>query len=70
MRSGIPESLTSVALSAKALKNIERFAWPKGAILRCPVCLRESKKTAQEMQKYLRKWPRCCSVPADVRPKY
>lgn len=70
VRGGHPESLSSIALSAKALKNLEKFAWPEGAILRCPACLRESEKTPKEMQKYMRKWPRCCGVLADVRPKY
>lgn len=70
MRSRAPESLNTIALSAKALENLEKFAWPKGAVLSCPVCLRRSEKTAAQMQKYMKKWPRCCEVPADVKPKY
>lgn len=65
-----PEHAGSLALSLKALKNIEKLAWPKGAILRCPVCLRESEKTAEQMKKYMQKWPKCCDVLAEVRPKY
>lgn len=70
MRGGNPENLSTVALSAKALRNLEKYAWPKGAILSCGVCLRSAEKTPEEMQKYMKKWPRCCNVPANVKPKY
>lgn len=65
-----PQQFQTVALSAKALANLEKFAWPKGAILTCPICLRRSEKTPEQMKKYLQKWPVCCGVPAEVKPKY
>jgi len=63
-----PESLKTIALSAKALKNIEKLAWPKGAVLSCPICFRTSTKTPEQMSKYALKWPKCCGLPAEVRP--
>lgn len=70
MRTRTPESLNGAALSMKALKNIEKLAFPNGAILTCKACGRTSEKTAEQMKAYVQKWPRCCSIPADVRPKY
>jgi hypothetical protein len=63
-----PEHFHSASLSVKALKNIEKFAWPNGAVLSCSACLRRSEKTPEEMQRYMKKWPRCCGVPASVKP--
>lgn len=70
MRSNAPESLTSVALSAKALENLEKFAFPRGAILSCACnCGYQAEKTAEEMKQYIKKWPRMHGYPANVRPK-
>jgi hypothetical protein len=62
------ENLNNAAWSMKALQNIEKLAWPKGAILTCPICLRRSEKTPEQMKKYMNKWPRCCNVLAEVKP--
>lgn len=70
MRGGNPENLASIALSTKALRNLEKFAWPKGCLMYCKLCGRESEKTPEQMQEYMKKWPRCCGVPADVKPKH
>lgn len=70
MRTRTPEHLNSIALSAKALKNIEKYAFPRGAVLSCACnCGYESEKTAEEMKQYLNKWPRMHGYPANVRPK-
>lgn len=64
-----PESLSSVA--SKALKNIEKLAFPKGAILYCVCgCGYEKDKTAGEMAEYLKSWPKMHGHPAGVKPKY
>jgi len=68
MNNNNPESLKTIALSAKALKNIEKLAWPKGAILTCPVCFVKRTRTPEELTKYVDKWPTHCGVPVDVRP--
>jgi len=68
MNNNNPESLKTIALSAKALKNIEKLAWPKGARLTCSVCLLSKDRTPEEMQKYIDKWPRHCDRLVDVRP--
>lgn len=56
------------ALSEEARRKVRKLAWPNGAELWCPKCERRSVKTAEEMDKYLMKWPRCCGVPAQVKP--
>jgi len=63
-----PETFSNVALSAQALKNIEKLAWPRGCVLRCGVCLIEKRKTPEEMRKYLTRWPSHCGHSVDVRP--
>lgn len=55
-------------LSEKAKEKVSKLAWPKGAVLTCPSCLRRAEKTAEEMNKYLKKWPKCCGIPAQVKP--
>lgn len=63
--------LSSVALSSKALKNIEKLAFPKGAVLFCVCgCEYEKEKSATEMTEYLKSWPKMHGFPAGVRPKY
>lgn len=68
MRTRVPENLCTVALSTKALQNIKKLAFPNGAVLSCSACGRQSEKTAQQMEKYLQKWPKCCGVFASVKP--
>jgi hypothetical protein len=65
-----PEPLQTIALSAKALKNIEKRAWPNGANLGCRKCQRFANKTPEQMARYMKKWPRCpeCGELASVRP--
>lgn len=67
MRGGKLESFGSV--SQKQKLTIRSLAWPNGAILTCRLCLFRTEKTAEEMEKYLNKWPSCCDAPVDVRPK-
>lgn len=55
-------------LGAKALKNIQKLAWPKGARVYCGLCLKEKTKTPEQMEVLLKKWPRCCGHPIEVRP--
>jgi len=55
-------------LSQKAKDKIKRLAFPRGAELWCAHCDRRNKKTPEEMEKYLSKWPRCCGIPAQVKP--
>lgn len=70
-RGANPESLNTTALSMKALKNIEKLAFPKGATLYCVCgCGYEKDKTAEEMSEYLKSWPKMHGYPAGVRPKY
>lgn len=71
MRSGNPENLSSAALSIKALRNIKNLAFPNGAVLSCACgqCGYSSEKTAEEMERYLTKWPRMHGYPANVKPK-
>lgn len=69
MRNTSPENLTTVSLSMKALKNIEKLAFPAGAIMTCASCGRTAEKTSKQMEAYLQKWPRCCGLPANVKPK-
>jgi hypothetical protein len=65
-----PEPLQTIALSAKALKNIEKLAFPNGAILTCACsCGYSKEKTAAEMVEYVKKWPKMHGLPANVRPK-
>lgn len=75
MRGGNPQNSNTLGLS-KVMKQkfastevFTKFVFPNGAIMSCAVCGRENTKTPQEMEKYLKKWPRCCNVPANVRPK-
>jgi len=63
-----PESFSESALSVKALKQIEKLAWPNGARMQCSVCLRSKDKTPEEMAEHLKSWPKCCNVPVDVKP--
>lgn len=71
MRTRAPESLNTTALSMKALKNIQKLAFPKGAILYCVCgCGYEREKSAEEMSAYLKSWPKMHGHPAGVRPKY
>jgi len=63
-----PEPFNESAFSVKALKNIEKLAWPNGARLTCPVCLISKVKTPEEMAQHLKRWPRHCDVPVDVKP--
>jgi len=63
---GKPESLG--VLSEKWVEKVKTLAWPNGAILTCPVCFRRKAKTPEEMEQYLKRWPKCCGQPADVRP--
>lgn len=65
------ESLSSVVLSVKALRNIQKLAFPNGAILSCACgkCGYQKEKTAEEMTEYLKSWPRMHGFPANVRPK-
>lgn len=51
------------------LKKLSAHIFKYGAVLTCPKCGRSSDKTADEMVRYMRKWPRCCGTPADVRLK-
>lgn len=71
MRINTPENLTAVALSAKALRNIKKLAFPNGAILSCACgkCDYRKEKTAEEMEQYLTSWPRMHGFPANVKPK-
>lgn len=70
MRSRAPENLTSIALSSKALKNIEKLAFPNGAILFCVCsCGYSKEKTAEEMKQYLTSWPKMHGYSAGVKPK-
>lgn len=70
VRNRAPENLTTVALSAKALRNIRKLAFPNGAILSCACgCGYSSEKIAEEMEQYLKSWPRMHGFPANVRPK-
>jgi hypothetical protein len=63
------ENMNSVAWSAKALENIEKLAWPKGAVLWCSCgCGYRKEKTAQEMATYLKRWPKMHGLPASVKP--
>jgi len=57
-------------LSEKAKQQIRKLAWPEGAEISCKLCHRRSVKTAEQMDKYLSKWPKCpkCGIPASVRP--
>lgn len=71
MRTRTPEPLNTTALSMKALKNIEKLAFPKGATLYCACgCGYEKDKTAEEMSGYLKSWPKMHGHPAGVKPKY
>lgn len=64
------ELLSSAVLSVKALRNIEKRAWPNGAILSCACgCNYQKEKTAEEMAEYLKSWPRMHGLPANVKPK-
>ena len=66
-----PEPFSSVSLSVKALKNIQKLAFPKGAILYCVCgCGYEKEKSAEEMSGYLKSWPKMHGHPAGVKPKY
>lgn len=68
--SATPESLNSIALSAKALKNLEKFAWPKGAIMYCVCgCGYQREKSPEEMAVYLKGWPKMHGHPVGVKPK-
>lgn len=70
MRTPAPENLSTVALSAKALRNIKKLAFPNGAVLSCACgCGYSSEKTAEEMAEYLKSWPRMHGYPANVKPK-
>jgi hypothetical protein len=48
--------------------KVRQLAWPNGAVLWCVKCPRRSEKTPDEMERYLKKWPRCCGIPAQVKP--
>lgn len=65
------ENASTIALSAKALKNIEKLAFPNGAILSCAcgTCGYSKEKTAEEMSEYLKSWPKMHGYPANVKPK-
>lgn len=70
MRTRTPENLSSVALSSKALRNVEKLAWPNGAFLLCACgCGYEKEKTAEEMAEYMKSWPKMHGYPANVKPK-
>lgn len=70
MRTRAPENLHSASLSVKALQNIQKYAFPNGAVLSCACnCGYQAEKTAEEMKEYLNKWPRMHGYPANVRPK-
>lgn len=67
-RNAIPESFSAV--SAKTIKNINKLAWPNGAVLSCVCgCGYEKEKTAEEMAEYLKGWPKMHGYPAKVKPK-
>ena len=55
-------------LSEQAKQQVRKLAWPNGAEMWCAKCERRSIKTAEDMDAYLNKWPRCCNVPAQVKP--
>lgn len=62
------DDLSKIALSAKALKNLQRFAWPNGAKVYCGICFKTKIKTAEQMKRLMEKWPVCCDRPIEVRP--
>lgn len=49
------------------LKKLSGWIFNNGATLSCAKCGRTKEKTADEMAEYLRKWPRCCGLPANVK---
>lgn len=51
------------------LKKLSEHIFKTGATLSCPKCGRSKDKTAEEMAAYMKKWPRCCGVPAEVKLK-
>lgn len=65
------ESLQSLVEKQEAelvvLRKLSARIFENGATLSCAKCGRSKEKTADEMAEYLRKWPRCCGIPADVR---
>lgn len=66
-----PEPFSSASLSVKALKNIQKLAFPKGATLYCVCgCGYEKEKPPEEMSEYLKSWPKMHGHPAGVKPKY
>lgn len=56
------------SLSAKTVAQVKKLAWPNGAIMTCGVCLTSKQKTPEEMNRYLKRWPKCCNVPVSVKP--
>lgn len=68
MRTAPLESFSAV--SAKTVGNINKLAWPNGAVLICACgCGYEKEKTAAEMNEYLKGWPKMHGHPAKVKPK-
>jgi hypothetical protein len=62
------EKLSQTTISA--LKNMDKFAYPVGAVLSCACgCGYSKEKTPAQMNEYLKKWPRMHGLPANVRPK-